>query len=266
MTILSCYWRNEGEKIYPEQERGGLPESIKKVIEDYKENISSLIAVSAGPSITNPGFFTIETSNFHTLISFPPHHGRDPSFSQYNKDTEETYGYRPYSHEGYNFYINLLLAYHKQYGCLPTLDFSKIDKEDWENEIRTNESQTRGDILNLFSLGDAMTYFHAKERFSEDNEGFNRIILSKDKKTERTGFGIKDNQTEYRFAPDFNSDRISHIVLENNLLPLYTQAFICAHNSASGNSANIQKIYEMTKYLLENDSIDVLRARKETPL
>lgn len=33
-----------------------------------------------------------------------------------------------------------------------------------------------------------MTYFHAKERFSEDNEGFNRIILSKDKKTERTGF------------------------------------------------------------------------------
>jgi hypothetical protein len=58
--------------------------------------------------------------------------------------------------------------------------------------------------------------------------------------------------------------------LENNLLPLYIQTFIDIHSATSQGWAEIKKLFEVTKYLLEKKcfwkSFNPYSARKQTPL
>ena len=285
---------DDGSEVFANQLFEKLPATVglKKLFEQNSHLLNEVLSIKIDPTVipidpnitpmegtTLPsGYYNIETEKFKTLFSYPPNHGRDPAFRQYHKESWLEKWYSPYSARWYDFFVQMLLAYYMQQNennqwkiDFPKGEFRSIDIQEWIDNGYEQDRSVKEKILDVFAFGDVAHFFYGKEKyFKTDNEWFYRIVSSNAKGEERTGFGMKGEETLFKFGGDAKTEWISRVTLENKLLPLYIQVFIDIHNPNYQGRAEIKKLFEITKYLLEKKcfwkSFNSSIARKETPL
>ena len=298
LVIMSENWSSifdEGTEIFSNQLFEKLPATVglKKLFEQNSHLLNEVLSIKIDPEVIWGGenafpskYYNIETEKFKTLISHHNHHNRDKDFffSQVHKQNWLEEQYIPYSMDGLNFYIQMLLAYYTRQNeqdkseegwkiKIPKLDFSFANVKYWNDCEREGNSDTRHQLLDMFTCSDVIDFFHGKNNFFQtDQNGIQRIIFPKENAEEWTGFWIKGEESIFRFPEDFNRDTISEITLENDLLPLYAQAFSDAYIAKIQGGAETKKLFEVTKYLLEHQAFGdiffhwLTEAMKETPL
>ena len=250
--------------------------TLNSIIADKESELNELISVKlSAPSIDIIDQYNIETKRF--ITNFTNHNGLDLLLIQLNKTTGEKEIYTPYSNPGYNVFARLLLAYFEKHKKRPNIDFSNIDIERRNENEKNRDIPLKNDIDALRREHWIRSFLEEKDSFQTDDNDIYRGISSIEEKWEdREGIWFQEDLTILKFRNYWvwgqEDNSISTIYIENNLIPLYLQAFIDTNIRIAGpsNGANLKKIYEMIFYFIEHPELDekerYMRVREDTPL
>ncbi len=266
---------HQGKEVFENGKFAKFP-TLRTIISNKENELSDLMSVRVAAHGTDYiEQYNIETQNF--ITNFTHHNGLDLLLTQYNKETKTRVVYTPYSNPGYDVFVNLLLGYYEKNHKRPKIDFSNVNVEK-RNKAEKSWDLPLKDFIDSIRWDMAIyLYLEQKDLYKEDSTWTFRPLLPKDtEEDKREGIGFKDNTTIMNISSkgigNNSSHTISTFVFENEIIPVYLQAFIDTNLSVAGNTnlGNLQKIYEMIYYTLEHPEIDKdkvsRRAWIDTPL
>ena len=246
----------QGNEVY-KNNKFETHSSLQTFMENYKDNLANLLSIKIEAWNQIQWFYNIDTKDLSTYIS--THEGIAPRIMQYNKKTKTQEHFKKYSDPGYDFFVKMLLSYYTVYWKLPTLDFSKGDKKTREKQKRSGDLPLETEMLNVRMDDNISDFFEQNGETVEDENGIKRIQNKYEQGSwDRTGFWIQEKNTLIKSKTGYARGQIldSTITFENELLPLYIQAFIDANRYVSGTfmHATLEKLYEMTQQLIDQQS------------
>lgn len=270
--LLEIY---RGKEVFKNWKVSKYP-TLNTIISNTWNELDELISIRlSAPSMDRIDQYNIETKRF--ITNFTNHNWLDLLLIQFNKTTGEKEIYTPYSNPGYNVFARLLLAYFEKNKKRPNVDFSNIDIEQWNENEKNRDIPLKNDIDALRREHWIRSFLEEKDNFQTDEHGVYRAINPSEETWEEwEGIWFQEDLTILNFRNYWvwgqEDNSISTIHIENNLIPLYLQAFIDTNIRIAGpsNGANLKKIYEMMFYVLEHPELNgkerYMRVRKDTPL
>ena len=263
---------HQGREVFKNGKFTNFP-TLNIIISDKENELNELMSVRIKTDYIPQ--YNIETKNF--ITNFTNHNGLDLLLTQYNKKTRTRVVYTPYSNPGYDVFVNLLLGYYEKNHKRPRIDFSNVHVEERNKAEKSHDLPLKNFIDSIRWDMALYLYLEQKDLYKEDSTWTFRPLLPKDTEEDvREGIWFKDKTTIMNVSSkgigNNSSHTISTFIFENELIPVYLQAFIDTNLSVAGNTnlGNLEKIYEMIYYTLEHPGIDKeklsRRAWLDTPL
>jgi len=270
------YEIGKGKEVFKNKLYSSIP-TLKNIITENQKNLDELLSIKIRESNDHIiDQYNIETKRFITNITTIQ--GLDLNIAQYNKETKTREIYSPYSNPGYNVFAHRLLAYFELHKKHPPINFSDIDIKGRNEASEGRENPIIEFVDNIRWEGNIFWYIYDKEKFfGTDKEWVRRIIYPTEEETgnsNREGVGIQNDTTIIQFWHEivYNSPKPAKIIIENELIPIYLQAFIDTNRRVAWptNATNLKKIVEMIFYVLEGEEKErdkrMQEARRKTPL
>ena len=246
----------KGKEVFKNNKFSQYP-TLNTIITTNQAELNNLISIRIGWSKGREmEQYNIETKKY--ITNFFHHNGLDLLLTQYNKAEDSINTYTPYANPGYNIFVNRLISYYEQFGKRPTLDFAEVNIERRNDIIqsRWGEIPLSNYMSNVWFDHWVWWYLENKEWFVTDPDGTYRQSAHTEPNREWLWFTkdesiIKVSTYNILWREDEETP-IKTIKVENELLPLYLQAFIDTMNAMGGSTGNLKRLYDITYHILEH--------------